>query len=334
MSGNEFQALVLRKDDSKTLASIETLSDRDLPDEDVLVAVEYSGLNYKDALAVTGAGPIVRSWPMVPGIDLAGTVVTTDSSTVGVGDRVVLTGWGVGEKYWGGYSQRQRVKHEWLVPLPSGLSTQDAMAVGTAGLTAMLCVMRLEDAGLAPEHGPILVTGASGGVGSVSIAVLAKLGYEVAAMTTSKDGDVHAYLRGLGASQIVSAFDISEKAKPLETQKWAGAVDTVGSKILARVLSQVQYGGAVAACGLAAGPDLPSSVMPFILRNVSLLGVDSVMCPNVRRIKAWERIATDLSSAKLARISHVERLADVPELAKSMLAGHFNGRVVIEMNQN
>lgn len=329
---NKYKALVLRKSDDGTAAAIETLTDADLPEGDVLVDVAYSGLNYKDAMAVTGSGPIVRTWPMVPGIDLAGTVVESTSADYKTGDSVILTGWGVGERYWGGYAQRQRVNSKWLVPLPKGLDARAAMAIGTAGLTAMLCVMRLEDAGMTPDQGTALVTGASGGVGSVAIAILSKRGYKVAALTTATDDETHDYLRSLGAAYIVPAFDTSEKAKPLEGQQWACAIDTVGSKVLARVLAQTQYGGAVAACGLAAGPDLPTTVMPFILRNVGLLGVDSVECPYERRVAAWQRLASNLDPNVLERMIHDATLEQVEQRAATMMRGGTRGRTVISLN--
>lgn len=329
MNDDAFRALVLRQENEQTRAAIETLQVSDLPDADVLVDVGYSSLNYKDAMAITGAGPIVRTWPMVPGIDLVGTVRESDSNEYTSGDQVVLTGWGVGEKYWGGYAERARLKSEWLVPLPANLSARNAMAIGTAGLTAMLCVMRLQEAGIRPEQGPVLVTGSSGGVGSVAVALLAALGYSPAALTTATDSATHDYLRELGATEIVAAFDPEEKAKPLEKQVWAGAIDTVGSTVLARVLGQIQYGGAVAACGLAAGPKLPTTVMPFILRNVGLLGVDSVMCPRERRITAWQRLADELPMAALDQIGKEVSLDDAVSEAEALMAGRIEGRVII-----
>jgi acrylyl-CoA reductase (NADPH) len=332
MREDAFRALVLRQgDDKKTAAEIEELTENDLPSGDVLIDVEYSGLNYKDAMAVTGAGPIVRKWPMVPGIDLAGTIIQSEADEYQCGDQVVLTGWGVGEKYWGGYSERQRVSSEWLVPLPAGLSTRAAMGIGTAGLTAMLCVLRLESAGLKPDAGKVLVSGASGGVGSVAVAILKHLGYEVAALTTSREETTHRYLKELGASEIVPVVDAAEKIKPLDAQKWVAAIDTVGSTVLARILTQIEYGGAVAACGLAAGVDLPSTVMPFILRNVSLLGVDSVMCPKTQRINAWQRLADDLPTESLEAITREGKLENVCALAAEMMSGRSEGRAVINL---
>jgi acrylyl-CoA reductase (NADPH) len=293
--------------------------------------VEYSSLNYKDGLAVTGKGKIVRQFPLVPGIDLAGAVLEYDSPEYRPGDRVVLTGWGVGERYWGGYSQRARLKSQWLVPLPSGLDAKKAMAIGTAGFTAMLCVMALEEAGVTPgQDKPVIVTGASGGVGSVAIALLAKLGYTVAAVTGRPEGND--YLRSLGASQLIERTEMEKTPRPLETQRWSGAVDTVGSTILARVLAEMDYAGAVAACGLAAGVELPTTVMPFILRGVRLQGVDSVMCPLPRRKQAWERLVNDLPDNALQRIAHVAALEEVPRLAEDIVAGRVRGRVIVDLN--
>ncbi len=329
--GNEhFSALVLTEVEGKTQVNIERLTDADLPEGDVLLEVEYSSLNYKDALAVTGKGKIVRKWPMVPGIDIAGTVLASDSDDYQPGDKVVLTGWSVGERYWGGYAQRQRVRSEWLVPMPEGLDARRAMAIGTAGFTAMLCVMALEEAGITPDKGTVLVTGASGGVGSVSVAILNRLGYKVAALTHNPDK--HAFVRELGASDIVDGPEWSEKARPLEKQRWAGAIDPVGSGVLARVLAEVDYEGAVAACGLAGGADLPTTVMPFILRGVRLQGIDSVMCPLERRTRAWQRLVTDLPMAALEKIGSREvSLAEVPQAAADLLAGRITGRVLVNL---
>lgn len=331
MTQDTFKALILNQEDSKTVASIKNLTTADLPEGDVLVAVEYSSLNYKDGLAVTGKGKIVRQFPMVPGVDLAGTVLESESRDYRPGDKVVLTGWSVGEKYWGGYSQKARLKSQWLVPLPEGLDTKKAMAIGTAGFTAMLCVMTLEEAGIKPGHEhPVLVTGASGGVGSMAVALLAKLAYEVAAVTGRPENAD--YLRKLGASQIVDRAEMAQKPRPLETQRWSGAVDTVGSTILARVLAEMEYGGAVAACGLAGGADLPTTVMPFILRGVRLLGVDSVMCPIPKRKQAWQRLVHDLPENALESIAHVASLEEVPQLAEDIVAGKIRGRVVVDPN--
>ncbi len=327
-----FKSLVLTQDDAgKTIAEVRQLTNDDLPEGDVLVAVDYSSLNYKDGLAITGKGKIVRTWPLVPGIDLAGTVMESTSPDYTAGDQVVLTGWSVGEKYWGGYSQRQRVRSKWLVPLPEGLDSQRAMAIGTAGFTSMLCVMTLEEAGVTPDKGTVLVTGASGGVGSVAVAILSKLGYTVAAV--SGRPETEAYLRQLGAAEFVSREEMNQPPRALEGQRWAGAVDTVGSTLLARVLAETQYGGCVAACGLAGGADLPTTVMPFILRNVSLRGVDSVMCPVPRRIEAWGRLVDDLPSDALGEIGHIASLEELPEQADKIIAGQVRGRVIVDVNR-
>jgi len=327
---DRFRALVLTQDDAgATQAEVRELTEADLPDEDVLVSVEYSSLNYKDGLAITGKGRVVRDFPMVPGIDLAGTVLSSRSPDYQPGQKVVLTGWGVGERYWGGYSQRQRVRPEWLVPLPESLGTREAMAIGTAGLTAMLCVMTLEEAGITPDSGDILVTGASGGVGSVAVSVLARLGYRVAAVTGRPEGA--GWLRELGAQTVVSRDEMTQPPKPLESQRWAGAVDAVGGVMLARVLAETAYGGAVAACGLAGGADLPITVMPFILRGVTLRGVDSVMCPVARRQAAWERLAQDLPRDALAGLIREVGLRELPALARQILAGQVRGRVVVSL---
>jgi len=331
MTDNTFKALVLNQEDNKTVAAIKDLKRSDLPPGEVLVAVEYSSLNYKDGLAVTGKGPIVRQFPMVPGIDLAGTVLESDAPAFSPGDKVVLTGWGVGERYWGGFSQQARLRADWLTPLPAGLDTRQAMAIGTAGFTAMLCVLALEDAGLTPAvTKPVLVTGASGGVGSVATALLARLGYSVTAVSGSSNNQD--YLRTLGATEWLDRAELSPPGKPLQAQRWAAAVDAVGGQTLANVLAQIDYCGAVAACGLAGGAELPTTVMPFILRGVKLLGVDSVQCPPPRRQQAWARLAQDLDLQILADIIQTAVLADVPQLAEAILAGQVRGRVVIDLN--
>ncbi len=303
------------------------LTDADLPEGDVTVDVAYSSLNYKDGLAVTGKGRIARSLPMVCGIDLAGTVAESASPDWKPGDQVVLTGWGLSETHPGGYTTRQRVRSEWLVAKPEGLALAQTMAIGTAGFTAMLSVLALKDAGVRRWSGPVLVTGAGGGVGSVAVAVLAKLGYEVHASTGR--AETHDYLRSLGASAIVDRSEFTEPGKPLGPERWAGAIDTVGSTTLANVLSQTQRAGAVAACGLAGGPDLPATVMPFILRGVSLLGIDSVMCPRARREEAWRRLATDLPLPMLDSMTETHGFDEIPELADRILEGRTRGRVVI-----
>ena len=325
-----FKALVLTQDDGKTVSDIKQLHNDDLPDGDVLLAVDYSSLNYKDGLAITGKGKIVRQWPMVPGIDLAGTILESSSPDYSSGDSVILTGWSVGEKYWGGYSQRQKVQSKWLVPMPSGLDSRQAMAIGTAGFTAMLCVMALEEAGVKPDSGTVVVTGASGGVGSISVAILTKLGYTVAAVSGKPEADT--YLKELGASEILGREEMNQPPRPLEGQRWAGAIDSVGSTVLARVLAETQYGGCVAACGLAGGADLPGSVMPFILRNVRLQGVDSVMCPVERRKIAWQRLADDLPAKALGEIGRVASLEELPALAESITLGGIRGRVIVDPN--
>lgn len=327
-----FNALVVEKaEDGTTSASVQTLDDSRLPAGDVTVAVEYSTVNYKDGLCLTTGGGLVRTYPHVPGIDFAGRVKASEDARYAPGDRVVLTGWRVGEAHWGGYAQKARVKADWLVPLPEGLSTRAAMAVGTAGFTAMLAVMALEDHGLKPGQGPVLVTGAAGGVGSVATAILAHLGYEVAAVTGRPETE--AYLRGLGATQIVPRETINETVKrPLESETWAGCVDAVGGAMLARVLGQMKYGASVAAVGLAGGAALPATVVPFLLRGVNLLGIDSVMRPYADRVRAWDRIARDLPMDKLEAMIQPATLADLPALGPAILKGQVQGRVVVDVN--
>lgn len=328
-----FNALLVRKDaeSGKTAAAVETLKEADLPEGNVTVAVEYSTVNYKDGLCVGPGGGLVRNYPHVPGIDLAGTVEASTDARYAVGDRVVLTGWRVGEAHWGGYAQKARLNADWLVALPEGISTRQAMAVGTAGFTAMISVMALEKHGLTPDAGPVLVTGAAGGVGSVATAILAKLGYEVAAVTGRPE--TAAYLTSLGASQIVARESINEAVKrPLEKEMWAGCIDAVGGEMLARVLGQMCYGASVAAVGLAAGPNYPGSVIPFLLRGVNLLGIDSVMQPYQNRVEAWGRIGSDLPMDKLESMIQPATLADLPELAGNILKGQVRGRVVVDVN--
>ena len=327
-----FKALVVEKDeDGKTSAAVKQLGEADLPDAEVTVAVEYSTVNYKDGLCIGPGGGLVRNYPHVPGIDFAGTVETSSDPRYSAGDKVVLTGWRVGEAHWGGYSQKARVRADWLVPLPQGLSTRQAMAVGTAGFTAMLAVMALEDHGLKPGHGEVLVTGAAGGVGSVAVAILAALGHEVAAVTGRPEtGD---YLRGLGATRIVPREELAETVKrPLESETWTGCVDAVGGPMLARVLGQMKYGASVAAVGLAGGASLPATVVPFLLRGVNLLGIDSVMQPYNNRLRAWERIARDLPMDKLEAMIQPATLSDLPELGADILQGQVRGRVVVDVN--
>ncbi|MGB0552915.1 MAG: MDR family oxidoreductase [Alphaproteobacteria bacterium] len=327
---DNFKALVLSESDGKVSNEIQELTSSDLPEGDVLVRVEYSDVNYKDGMVVNGIGGLVRNYPHVPGIDFAGVVEESSHSRCAAGDKVVLTGWRVGEVHWGGYAQKARVNGDWLVPLPEGLSTKQAMAVGTAGLTSMLCVMALEDHGLTPSDGPVLVTGAAGGVGSVAVSILACLGYEVGA-STGREAQ-HEYLKSLGATTLVARSDLSEPNKrPLESETWAGAIDTVGSTTLARVLAQVKYGGSVAACGLAGGPKLEVTVLPFLLRGVNLLGIDSVMQPFENRVRVWDRIASDLPHEKLEKMTEVIGLSGVAEAASSILSGQVRGRLVVEL---
>ncbi|WP_171234324.1 acryloyl-CoA reductase [Ruegeria sp. HKCCA6837] len=329
-----FNALVMEKDEESGLASpsVKQLSEDDLPHGEVTVAVEYSTVNYKDGLCLSPkGGGLVRSYPHVPGIDYAGTVEASSDDRYKPGDKVVLTGWRVGEAHWGGYSQKANARADWLVPLPDGLDTRQAMAVGTAGFTAMLAVMALEDHGLTPDRGPVLVTGAAGGVGSVATAILGKLGYEVAAVTGRPEtGD---YLKSLGATTIVPREDLNETTKrPLESETWAGCVDAVGGDMLARVLGQMKYGCSVAAVGLAGGAGLPATVIPFLLRGVNLLGIDSVMQPFDNRLRAWKRIATDLPMDKLDAMIQPAVLSDLPQLGADILKGQVKGRVVVDVN--
>ncbi|MGB1033610.1 MAG: acryloyl-CoA reductase [Primorskyibacter sp.] len=327
-----FNALVVTKnEDGKTAAAVQQITTDDLPAGDVTVAVDYSTVNYKDGLCIGPGGGLVRSYPHVPGIDLAGTVEASDDPRYAPGDKVVLTGWRVGEAHWGGYAQKARVKADWLVPLPDGLSTRDAMAVGTAGFTAMLAVQALEDHGLKPGQGEVLVTGAAGGVGSVATAILANLGYEVAGVTGRAEQED--YLRGLGASRIVPRDELNETTKrPLEKESWAGCVDAVGGAMLARVLGQMIYGGSVSAVGLAGGAGLPATVIPFLLRGVNLLGIDSVMQPYDNRLRAWARIAQDLPMDKLHSMIQPATLSDLPGLGADILKGQVRGRVVVDVN--
>ncbi|MBW6417118.1 oxidoreductase [Celeribacter sp. PS-C1] len=327
------RALIMEQnDEGLATPQIKEISEDDLPEGDVLVRVEYSTLNYKDGLCLSPkGGGLVRKYPHVPGIDFSGTVEASESADFKPGDKVVLTGWRVGEVHWGGYAEKARVKSDWLVPLPEGLTTRQAMAVGTAGFTAMLAVMALEDHGLSPEKGPVLVTGASGGVGSVATAILAHLGYEVAAVTGRPEGAD--YLKSLGATQIVAREDISETVKrPLESESWAGCIDAVGGSMLARVLGQMKYGGSVAAIGLAGGADLPASVIPFLLRGVNLLGIDSVMQPKENRIRCWNRIASDLPMEKLEEMVQPATLDNLPALGAAILKGGVKGRVVVDLS--
>ena len=325
-----FKALVVEKGEEGTHASVQELPDDRLPEAEVTVAVEWSTVNYKDGLCLGPGGGLVRSYPHVPGIDFAGTVEESSDERYSPGDRVILTGWRVGEAHWGGYAERARVRADWLVPLPMGLEPRQAMAVGTAGLTAMLAVMALEDHGLTPERGPVLVTGAAGGVGSVATTLLAANGHEVAAVTGRPEQE--GYLKDLGAARIVPRAELAETVKrPLESETWAGCVDAVGGAMLARVLGQMKYGCSVAAVGLAGGSDLPASVIPFLLRAVNLLGIDSVMRPFDDRLRAWERIARELPMDKLEAMTEEATLGDLPRLGEEILRGEVRGRVVVDV---
>ena len=327
-----FTALVVEKEDKSLVATLKQLKIEDLPDEDVLIQVDYSTLNYKEGLGFANRNKIFRVFPMVPGVDLAGTVVESQSADFKPGDQVILNGWSVGERYWGGYAQMARIKSDFLIPLPKGMDTKKAMALGTAGYTAMLQVMALQEAGITTDSGPIIVTGASGGVGSNAVAILAGLGYEVTALTRSREESIHTYLKKIGAQDIVGGEEWTQKPAPLEKQKWAGGVDTVGSVVLSRILSEMKYGGCVAACGLAGGFELNTTVMPFILRGVTLKGVDSVSCPTPRRIAAWERLVTDISDEALDHINKVIPLKDVPLYAGEILKGNITGHIVVDVN--
>ncbi len=323
------QALLLEQQDGKTLASVQTLDESRLPEGDVTVDVHWSSLNYKDALAITGKGKIIRNFPMIPGIDFAGTVRTSEDPRFHAGQEVLLTGWGVGENHWGGLAEQARVKGDWLVAMPQGLDARKAMIIGTAGFTAMLCVMALEDAGVRPQDGEVVVTGASGGVGSTAVALLHKLGYQVVAVSGRES--THEYLKSLGASRILSRDEFAE-SRPLEKQVWAGAIDTVGDKVLAKVLAQMNYGGCVAACGLAGGFTLPTTVMPFILRNVRLQGVDSVMTPPARRAQAWQRLVADLPESFYTQAAKEISLAEAPKFAEAIINNQIQGRTLVKVN--
>lgn len=325
-----FRALRVEKTESGQSAAIVELEDADLMDGDVTVRVEHSTVNYKDGLAVTGRSPILRTFPLIPGIDFAGVVEASSHAGFAPGDRVVLNGYGVGEGHHGGFAQRARVKGDWLVKLPDAISTSRAMAIGTAGYTAMLCVLGLERHGVTPDRGEVLVTGAAGGVGSVAIALLARLGYRVVASSRRKDSE-GGYLIDLGAAEVIDAAELSSPGRPLARERWAGAVDAVGSHTLANVLAATRYGGTVTACGLAQGLDLPASVAPFILRGVTLAGIDSVMRPMPDRVEAWTRLARDLDLAKLDAMTSRAGLADVPRIAADIVEGKVRGRVVIDL---
>ncbi|MBO1107971.1 oxidoreductase [Plesiomonas shigelloides] len=324
------QALILEQSaDLHTLANVREISPQQLPENNVTVAVQWSGLNYKDALAITGRGKIIRQFPMIPGIDFAGTVLESADPRYQAGDAVILTGWGVGETYFGGLAEQARVNADWLLPLPAGLSLRQSMIIGTAGLTAMLCVMALEAGSVTPEQGEVLVTGAGGGVGSVAVSLLSQLGYRVVAVTGRAEN--HAYLQALGASRIIERAALSEPGRPLDKQHWAGAIDTVGGQMLANVLAQTTYGGTVAACGLAGGAGLPTTVMPFILRNVRLQGVDSVQAPYAVRQQAWSRLATLLPESFYQQAAQEITLDQAPEYAARLLDNQVTGRTLVRL---
>ncbi|RWM12576.1 MAG: oxidoreductase [Mesorhizobium sp.] len=325
-----FKAILVSRDaEKKQSVAVTDLTEADLMAGDVTVAVEATTVNYKDGLAITGKAPVIRRWPLVPGIDFAGTVISSSHADWRKGDKVILNGWGVGETHFGAYAERARVKGDWLVPLPQGMSPHDAMAIGTAGYTAMLCVLALERHGIVPDRGPVVVTGAAGGVGSVAVSILSSLGYHVIASTgRSAEGP---YLIDLGAAEVISRDELTQPAKPLAKERWAGGVDAVGSHTLANVLSMTSYGGAVAACGLAGGMDLPASVAPFILRGVCLLGIDSVMAPKAVRMGAWRRIGTDLDLQKLASLSTTIGFDGIIDAAHDIVEGKIRGRVVVDM---
>jgi len=325
-----FKGILIEKDEAGYRASLTDLDEAGLPEGDVTVRVSHSTLNYKDALAITGKGPVVRKFPMVPGIDLAGTVEHSTHPDYETGEAVILNGWGVGETHWGGLAQKARMNGNWLVPLPGQFTPQQAMAIGTAGYTAMLCVLRLERHGVTPAHGEILVTGAAGGVGSVATAVLTRLGFNVVAVSgRPSEAD---YLKSLGAVEVLDRAMFATPGKPLGKERWAGAVDVVGSHTLANVCATIKYRGVVTACGLAGGMDFPATVAPFILRGVTLAGIDSVMCPRRERLEAWRRLGSDLDISKLAAISNEVGLSEVMPLAEQLLNGEVRGRVVVDVN--
>jgi len=326
-----FKGIMLNKDDEGFRASLTDIDEANLPEGDVTIKVSHSTLNYKDGLAITNKGPVVRSFPMVPGIDLVGTVEVSSHPGFQAGDSVILNGWGVGEKHWGGLAQKARLNGDWLVPMPSQFTPRQCMAIGTAGYTAMLCVLALEQHGVKPEHGEILVTGAAGGVGSVAIAVLSRLGYSVVAVSgRPEEAD---YIRGLGAAEILDRSMFNEPGRPLGRERWAGAVDVVGSHTLANVCASAKYRGVVTACGLAGGMDFPATVAPFILRGVTLVGIDSVMCPREDRLNAWQRLATDLDVSKLDMITTEISLSETLDVASKLMQGEVRGRVVVDVNR-
>jgi len=326
-----FKSILIDKIDSQYKVELCDADESTLPEGEVVVDIQYSSLNYKDALAITGKSPVVRRFPMIPGIDFAGTVASSSNPDFDAGMPVVLNGWGVGEVHMGGLSQKARVNGDWLVPLPEAFDAKQAMAIGTAGYTAMLCVLELENHGVTPDKGDILVTGAAGGVGSVAVSILSKLGYRVIALTgRPEESD---YVTGLGAAEIINRSELSEPGKPLAKERWAGVVDVVGSHVLANACAGTQYGGVVTACGLAGGMDFPATVAPFILRGVTLVGVDSVMCPKPKRLEAWERLGQDLDLSKLGSIAHEIGLSEAIDTAQDLLDGKVRGRVIVDVNR-
>lgn len=327
-----FKGILIDKNEAGYSAALTEIDEASLPEGDVTVDVQFSSMNYKDALAITGSSPVVRRFPMVPGIDLVGTVADSSHPDYTVGSAVVLTGWGVGEVHWGGMAQKARLSGDWLVPLPASFKPVDAMAIGTAGFTAMLCVMALERHGITSDKGAILVTGAAGGVGSVAVAILSKLGYKVIALSGRVEEE-SAFLKELGAAEVIPRSELSEPGRPLGKERWMGVVDVVGSHVLANACAATQYGGVVAACGLAGGMDFPATVAPFILRGVTLAGVDSVMCPKETRLEAWRRLEQDLDLSKLGRISDEIGLSEVIETADELLAGRIRGRRIVDLSR-
>ena len=326
-----FKGILIEKDEAGYRSALTEIDEADLPSGDVTVRVQYSTLNYKDALAITGKAPVVRRFPMVPGVDLVGTVEESSHADYAVGDIVILNGWGVGEVYWGGLAEKARLNGDWLVPLPSAFTPQQAMAIGTAGYTAMLCVMALERHGITPDKGEILVTGAGGGVGGVAVMLLSKLGYRVVGVTGRKEEAD--YIKNLGAIDILDREEFTSPGKPLCKERWAGAVDVVGGNVLANICASTSYGGVVTACGLVGSMDFPATVAPFILRGVTLAGIDSVMCPRAQRLKAWERLGRDLDLEKLKSIANVIGLAESIDYAGTLLAGKLRGRVIVDISR-
>lgn len=327
-----FKGILITKNEDSYNASLTDIDESSLPEGDVTVDVQFSSINYKDALAITGKSPVVRSFPMIPGIDLVGTVTESSHSDYTIGSQVILNGWGVGEVHWGGLAQKARLNGDWLVPLPASFKPQQAMAIGTAGYTAMLCILALERNGITPDMGEVLVTGAAGGVGSVAVAILSKLGYKVTALS-GRVAEETDFLTELGASEIINRSELSEPGRPLGKERWAGVVDVVGSHVLANACASTKYGGVVTACGLAGGMELPATVAPFILRGVSLIGIDSVMCPREKRMEAWQRLEKDLDLSRLGGIAIEIGLTEVIDVADALLAGRIRGRRVVDVNR-